>query len=169
MFKWLSNIFCGKNQNKVEEDIFNYSKENDILLIPLVKEYNLANLYPKEDEVEHWSIFIVGSDKTYILAKLNNKMGLHEDIKQNELLNNVANHNNMSKRFKDFLDKIWDKTLNDAQIQIFIYMNSRLSLLNSYPLKNKNNNIIGAVCFIREAGLIDKTIFANDERNTSIV
>ena len=143
--------------NIIAQDLYDYSKQNDILIIPLVREYNLDNLYPKEDEVEKWNIFIVGQDKTYIQAKITDRIF---EIDEKKILNTQGNvHDSISPRFKTFMDKIWDNTLNNIQLQFFTYINSKLFLLNSYPFKNNQGNIIGGICFIREAGIIDKNIF----------
>ena len=151
----LCGNFCNKNQEKDLSDFYEYTKKNDILIIPLINEYHLANLYPKEDEVEKWNIFIIGSDKTYIFAKVSDDTF---EINENNILNNDG-VNSMSNRFKNFLNKMWDTTLSGTNLQFFTYINSKLYLLNSYGLNNKKNEIVGATLFIREAGLINQNIF----------
>jgi hypothetical protein len=154
-----------KNDNKTKEkhhiskELYDYSKQNDILIIPLVKEYNLDNLYPVEDEVEKWNIFIVGQDRTYIQAKVTDSIF---EINEDKILNTRGNKESISLRFKEFLNKIWNQTLKGKQLQFFTYINSKLFLLNSYPFRNNKNVIIGGICFIREAGIIDKKIFDLD-------
>lgn len=143
-----------KKNHFVDDELIQYTKQNDILLIPLVKHYHLDNLYPVQDEVESWNIFIIGNDKTYILAKC-------PDFKQ-DIDENILNTKgiSMNKRIFNFLDMIWDKTLtNNQEIQTFIYTNGSLFLLNTYQIKNKSSAVIGAICFMRHAGLIDKSIF----------
>lgn len=143
------------NKSFINQELYDYSKENDILIIPLVKKYNLKNLYPEEDEVEKWNIFIVGNNKTYISANIfENSFGIIGE----KLLNDTG-IKNMPKRMYDFLDKVWDYTLKGKQLQFFCYINSKLFLLNSYPFYNSNKKIIGGICFIREAGMVDKKIF----------
>lgn len=145
-----------KDPPEILEDLYDYSKKNDIILIPLVKKYNLENLYPVEDEVEKWNIFVVGNDKTYIQAKAPD---FSRNIKEDEMLN-TKGKSYMEERIYNFLDKIWDKTLEGKQIQIFVYTFRTLYLLNSYALRNTDNNeIIGAICFMRDAGLVDKEVF----------
>lgn len=150
-----------KEPNEILEDLYDYSKKNDIVLIPLVKRYNLENLYPIEDEVEKWNIFIVGNDKTYIQAKAPD---FSKNIKEDEMLN-TKGKSYMEERIYNFLDKIWDKTLKGQQIQIFVYTFRTLYLLNSYGLRNENNEIIGAICFMRDAGLVDKAVFDINNNN----
>lgn len=151
------NISVNIPEHIIAKDIYEYSKRNDILIIPLIREYNLDNLYPREDQVEQWNIFIVGQDKTYIQAKIRDPIF---EINENKLLNTQGQDEEaVSPRFKEFLDKVWDNTLQDIQLQFFTYINSKLFLLNSYPFKNKENKVIGGICFIREAGIIDKAIF----------
>ena len=150
------------NSNQNLEDLYDYSKKNDIILIPLVKKYNLENLYPVEDEVEKWNIFVVGNDKTYIQAKAPD---FSKNIKEDEMLN-TKGKSYMEERIFNFLDRIWDKTLNGQQIQIFVYTFRTLYLLNSYSLRNTDNNeIIGSICFMRDAGLVDKDIFDINNKN----
>ena len=154
------NVSCIKSpKQKTMNDIYEYSKKNDILIIPLVKNYVLDNLYPKEDEVEKWNIFIVGNDKTYILSKIIDKTFEIDDV---SLLNNKASPLNMSERYYKFLEKIWEKTLNGIDLQFFCYIDTKLFFLNSFSLKNSNNVIIGGICVIRDAGIVDKSVFDNN-------
>ena len=140
----------------IDKDLYEYSKKNDILLIPLLNDYQLNNLYPIMDEVEKWDIFIIGSDKTYILAKTRSfKNRINDEILNQKIIQNI------DKKFHQFLDKIWERTLNGRNIQIFVYTRKTLYFLNSYSFKNQNNDIIGAICFIREAGLVDDSVFDN--------
>lgn len=149
----------------ISPELYDYSRQNDILIIPLVKEYNLDNLYPKEDQVEQWNIFIVGQDKTYIQAKVTNTLF---EIDEKKILNTKGDEKiSISPRFKHFLDKIWDYTLSGQKLQFFTYISSKLFLLNSYPFLNDCDEIIGGICFIREAGIIDKNIFDTNYQNTN--
>ena len=164
MIKQKRDITINIPSNIISQELYDYSKQNDILIIPLIKEYNLDNLYPAEDEVEKWNIFIVGQDKTYIQAKVTDRIF---EINESRILNTRGDdENNISPRFKTFMDKIWDYTLLGKQLQFFTYINSKLFLLNSYPFKNNNNKIIGGICFIREAGIIDKNIFDLNLKNS---
>ena len=151
-FVCCDKVNINEQTNMVDKKLIKYTKENDILLIPMINGYELDNLYPVADQVEFWNIFIIGCDKTYICAQ-------NIDFCKEEEILNKSGVGAMEERIFDFLDKIWTETLADKQIQIFVYLNSKLYLLNSYPFKNKKDIIIGACCFIREAGLIDKKAF----------
>jgi hypothetical protein len=145
-----------RKNTMINKELYEYSKKNDILLIPLIKEYNLNNLYPILDQVESWNVFIIGNDKTYILAKTK-----HFRNEVNDQILNNKKYQGINVKFFNFLDKIWNLTLKGENIQIFVYAVKTLFLLNSYSFKNQNGNIIGAVCFLREAGLINEKIFQN--------
>lgn len=146
-----------RNTQFIDKELYEYSKQNDILLIPLLNDYELNNLYPIMDEVEKWDIFIVGSDKTYILAKTRSFTNRINDGILNKKIND-----NIDNKFHDFLDKIWDRTLNGKNIQIFVYTRKTLYFLNSYSFRNQKNDIIGAICFIRNAGIVDESVFDNN-------
>jgi hypothetical protein len=113
------------------------------------------------DQVASWNVFIVGNDKTYILSKTT-----HFDKDMNNNILNNKKYQGMDVKFFNFLDKIWNVTLRGENIQVFVYAKKTLFLLNSYSFKNQSKQIIGAVCFLREAGLINKKIF--DENNGSL-
>ena len=154
------NIFSRNRKKLIKQRLFDYSKKNDIILIPLLKEYSLDNLYPIGDEVHKWSIFIVGNDKTYILAKTT-----HFIEKINNDILNKKTYNGMNIKMYNFLDQIWDLTLKGTNLQLFVYTESTLFLLNSYSMLNEKGQVIGATCFMRDAGVIDKKIFdVNNEK-----
>lgn len=154
------NCFCGKKeddmfQNKDDKEfmntMFTSSSQNNIVILPVRSSFELENLYPKHNHVDKWSTFIVGKDKTYIMAQ-------SDDFS----LNNLVNHKGtgiLPNTVEQFLDPIWDRTLEGNQVQLFMLYDSKTYLLNSYTIKNNIEQIIGAILFMRLVDSLPNTMF----------
>jgi hypothetical protein len=154
------NCFCGKQdddmpQNKDDKEfmntMFTSSSQNNVVILPVRSSFELENLYPKHNHVDKWSTFIVGKDKTYIMAQSNDF-----------LTNNLVNHKGtgiLPNAVEQFLDPIWDRTLEGNQVQLFMLYDNKTYLLNSYTIKNNIEQIIGAILFMRRVDSLPNTIF----------
>jgi hypothetical protein len=133
----------------LDNKIYQVSREHKISILPIVASYDIENLYPLTDQVHLWNTFVIGNDKTYILANIcDSAVAQGEYIDQNELLNKKAN-GIIPMDFSLFMDVVWDKTLTGKQMQFFMVWNSRLFFTNTYPLFNGSSKVIGAVMFMR--------------------
>ena len=150
------NCFCSRQKNHVEENkdeskkdtitkIQYLSKKHNVSILPIVNSFELENLYPKTNHVHTWSTFIVGKDKTYVLAN-----GYNFDIgaPPEELLNKKA-PGHMHDELVEFFEPIWERTLNGHQLQFFMIYTGITYLVNTYALHNESNLVIGACMFIR--------------------
>ena len=128
------------DQNEIRKQSYNIS------ILSIDENIIIDNLYPPTDHVELWNIFIVGSDKTYILA----------NIKDNNIyvpsINKLPNHTGQNilppELFQKF-ETIWDKTLSGKQLQFYMVWNTQLYFINTYPFNNGKNKVIGAILFMR--------------------
>jgi hypothetical protein len=123
--------------------------KSSITILPIWAEPKDApthNLYPVTNQVETWNIFVVGSDKSYILAQVH------------EPLTNVPNHNALLNRradniippdMQEFFDSVWDNTLQNVSLQLFVAWNNRLFRVNTFPLVNELKTVVGATMFMR--------------------
>jgi hypothetical protein len=142
------SCFTGKNKShhEIDRKIYNVSQEYNISILPIIQSYELDNLYPPTDHVELWNIFIVGSDKTYILANVKDE---HIKIPNANLLPNKTGVNLLPEGLQQFMDSIWDKTLCGKKLQFYMTWNFRLYFINTYPFHNNKDKVIGAVMFMR--------------------
>ena len=115
-------------------------------------DFDIENLYPLTDHVELWNIFIVGNDKTYILANVNDPHILIPNI--NALPNKQA-QNILPDELITVFNSIWSKTLTGKQLQFYMVWNGKLYFVNTYPFFNGKNVVIGAIMFMRA---FEKTI-----------
>lgn len=162
------NCFCFKKKNDEPSDknnpldrrIYDVSRENKISILPIAANYDIENLYPLTDRVHLWNTFVVGNDKTYILANIcDSAMAPNETLNAANLLNHRSNGiipNDLSQ----FLDAVWDRTLNGRQLQFFMVWNSRLYFTNTFPFFNGKNKVIGAVMFMRAFETMPEAKFA---------
>jgi hypothetical protein len=155
------NCFCTKvdevqNKAKDENDfmnsIVNSGSQHKIYVLPIQNDFELEDLYPTENHVDKWSTFIIGKDKTYILANSSH-------LKIADLLVNHKGTGILPNTIEKFLDPIWDRTLDGNQVQLFMIYDSNTYLLNSYSFKNNANEIIGACMFMRLVDSLPNTIF----------
>jgi hypothetical protein len=144
-------FFCFGAKNKHEEaefdkKIFQISKEEQISILPIVPTFDIENLYPLTDHVHLWNIFIIGNDKTYILANIKDPF-MHIPEMDN-IVNKQGQNILPSGLFKVF-DGIWTKTLSGKKLQFYMVWNSRLYFVNTYPFLNGKDIVIGACLFMR--------------------
>ena len=135
-----------KPADELDIKIYNVSRQYKISILPISHKFDIDNLYPLTDHVELWNIFIVGNDKTYILASINDE---HTVIPQTaDLLNKRAN-NILPEELVAMFDSIWDKTLLGHKLQFYMVWNTKLYFINTYPFYNGKNCAIGAILFMR--------------------
>lgn len=151
------SCFTGSSKRthaEIDHKIFNASQEHNISILPIIQTYEIDNLYPPTDHVELWNIFIIGNDKTYILANIKDD---HIRIKDVEKLPNKTAQNILDEGLNIFLDGIWDKTLLGKKLQFYMTWNARLYFVNTYPFHNGRDKVIGAVMFMRAHEHMPKT------------
>jgi hypothetical protein len=143
----------GKKQKKnrrssldLDKEIYKVCKQYKISILPINPLFDIDNLYPLTDHVELWNIFIVGNDKTYILA---NVRDIHINIPNIEELPNHKSANILPDELAKMFDTLWDKTLTGKQLQFYMVWNGKLYFINTYPFYNGARKIIGAILFMR--------------------
>lgn len=141
--------FCfqkNKEDDELDRKIYNVSREHKISILPITPNFDIDNLYPLTDHVELWNIFIIGNDKTYILANINDP---HIVIPQKEQLPNRQGQNLLPEELFIVFDGVWTKTLQGKQLQFYMVWNSKLYFINTYPFFNGKAKVIGAILFMR--------------------
>lgn len=136
-----------KNDKQMEQRMYRVSNEYNISILPIQSDFDIENLYPITDHVEVWNIFVVGNDKTYILANVKDP---NIYVPNSSNLLNHKSENILPTELHNFFDTLWDNTLSGKQLQFYMVWNSRLYLLNSYPLYNGKKSVIGATLFMRQ-------------------
>jgi hypothetical protein len=142
--RWFSCFKGHDDMVQLNQQLYNVSKKYKISILPIVSGFNLDNLYPLTDQVQFWNIFIVGRDKTYILASCKNIK-----IPNTEQLLNKTADGILPDELREFFDPIWDKTLKGSQLQFYIVFNSSTYFVNTYPFYNDRKRVIGAIMFLR--------------------
>jgi hypothetical protein len=139
-----TKCFGSKDKEKIDHypELQNLSFKYNISVLPLFKSFNIDDLHPTTNNVENWITFIIGKDKRYIVA--NNINYLNINISQNEILNKIGKDG-----IFDFLNPLWDKTLQGRKLQFFMIYQNKTYFVNTYPYYNNVNIIIGASMFIR--------------------
>jgi hypothetical protein len=146
------NCFCCDKKNledaKKEDDITKIQKlstKHNISILPIKNFFELESLYPVTNQVHTWSTFIIGKDKTYVLAN-----GYNFDLGSpcDDLLNKKA-PGHMNDTLVEFFEPVWDRTLKGQQLQFFMVYNGITYIVNTYALRNESQVIIGACMFIR--------------------
>jgi hypothetical protein len=65
----------------------------------------------------------------------------------------------LNRELRDFFDPVFENTLAGQQLQFIMGWLGNIHLVNTYPIKNQNNMIIGAILFIRNYMLLPKLFF----------
>jgi hypothetical protein len=148
---WFKNTFCAclypdVEAFKLKQELYNVTKKYKISILPIASGFDLDNLYPLTNHVAAWSTFIVGKDKTYILANCKNLK--IENLNTDKLLNHTG-EGIIPDEMREFLDPIWDRTLMGNQCQFYMVFNGQTYFANSYPFLNNKKKVIGGILFLR--------------------
>ena len=141
-----------KESYELDKHIYKVTREYKISILPITADFDIENLYPLTDHVELWNIFIVGNDKTYILANVNDPHILIPNI---SALPNKQAQNILPDELINVFNSIWSKTLTGKQLQFYMVWNGKLYFVNTYPFFNGKDIVIGAIMFMRA---FEKTI-----------
>lgn len=139
------------DEDGVPKAIRDVATKHSITIIPYAQHIVAGgtedtNLYPAANQVEKWNIFVVGSDKTYILAHVNDTMTPVPNI---EYLANRKGTNILPPEMEEFFDAVWDKTLKNNNLKLLVAWNERLFKVSSFPLINKSKVVVGATLFMK--------------------
>jgi len=149
-----------KNDQEEEEDldrnIYHVTRKYKISILPITPNFDIDNLYPLTDHVELWNIFIVGNDKTYILANVNDPF---ITLPQATRLPNKQGQDILPNELVIVFDSIWTKTLMGKQLQFYMVWNGKLYFINTYPFFNGKRKVIGAILFMRGFDTMPETKF----------
>jgi hypothetical protein len=146
-FNIILNCFPKKSKNNdTMSKLYEESRKYKVSILPVSANYQLENLYPITNHVSSWSTFIIGSDKTFILANVNSRT-IHLD-KSNNIVDTKGT--GLPSELFEFFNLVWDKTLKGNQLQFYLVLNERIYFINTYNFKNENNKIIGSILFMRE-------------------
>jgi hypothetical protein len=140
----------------LDKNLYKVTRKYKISILPITPNFDIDNLYPLTDHVELWNIFIVGNDKTYILANVNDP---HILIPNVGMLPNKQAQNILPDEMMTVLNSIWTKTLTGKQLQFYMVWNSKLYFINTYPFFNGKSAVIGAIMFMRAFESMPETKF----------
>lgn len=152
-----------KNLNKL---IFSSSKKFNISILPISPNYNIENLSPTSATAHLWNIFIIGNDKTYILASVKDNFN---EIPNSQQLINKKGVNILQEDLYEFFETIWDETLKNKQLQFYMVWCGKLYFINTYPLFNGVKKIIGAILFMRLFETMPITNYTIDTNNGILI
>lgn len=138
------------------QKIYDVGRKYNIFILPVLEDQAIDNLYPTTDHVHLWNIFIVGNDKTYILATVNDD---HIRIPNHSNLANHKSDNMIPPELTEIFNTIWDKTLRGSQLQFYMVWNKKLYFINTYPFSNDSKKVIGAIMFMRAFETLPETRF----------
>jgi hypothetical protein len=160
--KFHFNCFCGekdsklknKYKNKFIESIHEHGQAYNITVIPVQVDFEIDNIYPETNQVDKWNIIIIGRDKTFVHVHLYDLVIPDAENFVNNRAGSVLN-----RELRDFFDPVFENTLAGQQLQFIMGWLGNIHLVNTYPIKNQNNMIIGAILFIRNYMLLPKLFF----------
>jgi hypothetical protein len=150
------NCFGNNSENYAKKKIVDRGKEFNVIVLPIEKNIQLEDIFPKTNHVEEWNIFIIGKGKNYILANIKS-LGI-DVIHTDKILNTKGLHT-LPEELINFLDSVWDETLKGTSMQFFIIVKSITYLCNSFPLQTSAKNNIGALLFIRKMYAVNSDEF----------
>lgn len=136
----------------------------NIVTLPVMMGRDIADLYPPTNHVEDWSILIIGKNKNYILAHMND---LH--IPNTDFLPNNIGDRYLPKEISAYFNQIWDKTLAGNELQFFMVLNGKTYFVNTYRFLNRTAEVVGAVMFLRQTDLMPNLSYSVQRRSLDLV
>lgn len=133
-----------KQFEDMDKQLADVNGRYDIHIIKVDDTFHISNLYPSTDQVERWSIFIIGNDKTFIHTSIGDFNFKHSG----DLLNRQGT-NILPKELHEVFEPVWTQTLNGEQLQFYLIMTQKLYLVNTYPFHNAKKEVIGSIMFVR--------------------
>jgi hypothetical protein len=143
-----------QNNNKFVESIHELGQQYNISVLPVHANFEIDNIYPETNQVDKWNIIIIGSDKTFVHVHLYDLQ-----IPDAQLFLNHRSGAVLGKELKEFFDPVFDATLCGRQLQFLIGWSGDIYLVNTFPIRNPNSNVIGAILFIRNYLLLPRISF----------
>lgn len=177
-FSLIDTLNCNVKIKKAKHDVnalYTVSKRLKISVLPVDSTYDLDDLYPVNNHVDLWNVFVVGKSKDYIVAQVGNKQCLLSKsqlgIDTSKILDTKGG--TLPEELFEFFDKVWDITLTGKSLTMYTVMTGKLYLINTYALHNNNNHITGACLFMRDFESIPKgtgsmDIISNNAINNAI-
>lgn len=114
--------------------------------------YVMDNLYPSWNHVETWNTFVIGNDRTYILANVPTLPMTDNDEDTQKLAQDVLNRRGdgiLPLELTEFFNPLWNRTLKGNNLQLFIIIRNTTYIVNTFPLYGDKQLIVGAVMFLR--------------------
>ena len=134
-----------EDEGDLHSSLYRMARDYKISVLPVDSAFELSNLFPLTNHVERWNIMIVGKTKEYILASIKDP---HTRIPSSNMANRRGEEA-LPGELVQLFDALWTKTLSGKQLQFFLVWNSKLYLVNTYPLRNGAAVVIGAIMFMR--------------------
>jgi hypothetical protein len=136
----------------------------NIVTLPVMIGKDIADLYPPTNHVEDWSILIIGKNKNYLLAHMNDLQIPNVDF----LPNNLGDPY-LPKEISAYFNQIWAKTLAGHELQFFMVLNSKTYFVNTYRFLNRSSEVVGAIMFLRQIDLMPNLSYNQRSRSLDMV
>ena len=151
-FSIVCNCFYGsshdremkKRYDEIDKHIMSLNGKYNIHILKVAQDFHIKNLYPITDQVDKWSVFVIGNDMTYIHTSIGDF-----NFPDAKLLLNQKGHSVMIPELNEFFEPLWKQTLNGSQLQFYMSVQQKLFFVNTYPFINGAKEVIGAIMFIR--------------------
>lgn len=146
---------------RVYSEADDIASKYDMTILPVPASFCIDNLYPPTNHVHRWNILIIGKDKTFVHASI-----CDLDLPDQTKFPNNRCGTVLSRELQEFFDPIFDQTLANHQLQFYMAWQSKIFLVNTYPILNQRTEVIGGVLFIRDNSLLPRMTLANQLSKT---
>jgi len=143
-----------KREKKFEFDLANFQSD-DIKILPVKQIEPLQDIF--SDDVQHWSIYIVGKHRQILLGK--DSIGLSSEA----VLINKKYDEVLTKSNATFFDIVFDALMDGVEKPFFLLKSEQLYLCNIYAFHNEKNKIIGSILLLRLYKDMENEIKRNNE------
>lgn len=142
--------FCFWNRNRKKKKQKKQEEKNEddeismtVLNAPMVK----VNLTP--EEIDKSDFYVFDENLNYLVVQGSNIHGKYMDPKK--VVGKKIDECDLPPNIAQFFRNLYKNTLDDGHYQITIFMDDKTYLLNTYPIKNEDQNVVGGLLTCRHS------------------
>ena len=117
-------------------------ESTDIKVLPFLSFLPLTDIFPEQNHVAEWSVFVIGKNKRLVVAQDN--LGFCETSMLSKRFDAVLEGKNA-----DFFHTVFEMILCGTESQFLMVYKEMLYFTNTYTFRNEEKTPIGGILFIR--------------------
>lgn len=159
------NCMCFFNKTRkqrvfYEKRLLSIQNTIDIKILPFTSFLPLTDIFPKNNHVAEWSVYVIGKNKRLVVAQDN--LELSEESMLAKKYDNVINEKNGI-----FFDTVFEMIISGHESQFLMVVKEKLYFANTYSFLNEDKKAIGGILFVRLYSSMSELVPKHDDKSLS--